>query len=469
MQLLGYPFSGTWRGSGIVDAERGIFDPKVAGPGSHYLTYTTESCANKGLLKVQVESPPTAAISGEDVFLTCEENAVSVSLHGNSEEGNTYRWYYRETEEAPFHRYEELGKSVLATNVGDYQLRVNNEACEAMSEVVSVRYQAVPLVLDSLERICADQAGGVPLTASPEGGSWSGPGVVANKLFTKNIEDGLHAYQYVYVSAMGCRFADTVSFLLERLPVPIISRGNGHLCEEGEVTLQLNGGVQGGLSYQWRHRAQSAADFTDADGEGTLTATARGAYQLYYTDGECAVESNILNISDSTFSFKFTPAVPVIDLCYGQAAELAFTGEYHQRYSWYFAETPEADPEQLSTTASTLMAEKSGSYLATVESGICKAEVPWKQVVIQPKDSLWLPNVFSPNGDGYNETFEIFTNQEHAILTVYNRNGENVFTGNATHGWTGDGALPAVYFWNVSYTSCEGDKKVLRGTVQLLR
>ncbi len=469
VQLLGYPFNGTWSGPGIVDAERGIFDPAVAGPGSHYLAYATESCANKGLLKVHVESPPTAAISGDDVFLTCEENPVSVSLQGNSEEGNTYRWYYRETEEAPFHRYEQLGTSVLATKVGEYQLRVNNEACQAFSEVVSVRYQHVPLVLDSLARICTDEAESIELTATPEGGRWSGPGVVANRLFTKNIDDGLHALRYMYVSDLGCKFADTVSLLLERLPVPIISRGDGHLCEEGEVTLQLNGGVQGGLLYQWRHRAEGAADFTDVEGEGTLTAVARGAYKLYHTDGECAVDSNILNISDSTFKFTFTPAAPVIDLCYGQAAELAFTGASHHRYSWYFAETPEEDPEQLSTTTSKLTADKSGSYYATVESGICKVDMPRKQVFIQPKDSLWVPNVFSPNGDGYNETFEVFTNQEQAVLTVYNRNGENIFTGKATRGWTGDGALPAVYFWNVSYTSCEGDKKVLRGTVQLMR
>lgn len=37
------PAGGTWSGAGIVDAMNGLFDPDLAGPGQHLITYTTSS------------------------------------------------------------------------------------------------------------------------------------------------------------------------------------------------------------------------------------------------------------------------------------------------------------------------------------------------------------------------------------------------------------------------------------------
>ncbi|MEM7374927.1 MAG: gliding motility-associated C-terminal domain-containing protein [Bacteroidota bacterium] len=39
------PIGGSWTGTGIVDAFGGVFDPGIAGPGAHSLTYSLQGCA----------------------------------------------------------------------------------------------------------------------------------------------------------------------------------------------------------------------------------------------------------------------------------------------------------------------------------------------------------------------------------------------------------------------------------------
>lgn len=470
VELLGYPFSGLWSGPGITDAAEGIFDPELAGPGDHYLTYTTESCAYQGRLKIQVASPPAAVIQGENT--ACEEKPVYVALSAQTAPNQSYRWYYRSAPDSSW-QLEGDDSTFLATKRGDYQLFVSNEACESHSELLSIQNEQQVLQLDSLARICASSTEGMPLTASPGGGVWSGPGVTENKLYTNQLPNGEIDLQYKYTSARGCEFTDTLSVLIDRLQAPVIDRSAGHLCEEGEVVLHLKGTAEAGTIYEWMHQPAGSTDFVLAgNGAGNdvnLTTTERGTYQLMaYSDG-CEIGSNTYFISDSTFRYTFSPAAALIDLCYGQSVELAFSDSGNRRYRWYFAEEIEEEAELLTSTAASFMADRQGYYWAEIEAGICYAKTTPLQVVIQPADSVWLPNVFSPNGDGFNEMFEVITNQEQAILTVFGRSGERIFSGPASQGWTGEDAMPAVYFWNVSYTSCEGDKKLLRGTVQLMR
>jgi gliding motility-associated-like protein len=58
----------------------------------------------------------------------------------------------------------------------------------------------------------------------------------------------------------------------------------------------------------------------------------------------------------------------------------------------------------------------------------------WGQVRLRVYDRLWIPDAFSPNGDGVNDRWEIqnLALLPEASVTVYNRWGEIVFRGNGT-------------------------------------
>jgi gliding motility-associated-like protein len=119
----------------------------------------------------------------------------------------------------------------------------------------------------------------------------------------------------------------------------------------------------------------------------------------------------------------------------------------------------------------------------------CAAAAPSKLLVVEPSklDNDCLPNVFSPNGDGYNDYFKFVSGKdpvsmEYVNISVYNNNGLLVYRYNGNtkswQGWDGrfmgDGGecKTGVYYYiingrgwdNISYSG-----KLLTGAVHLFR
>ena len=88
------------------------------------------------------------------------------------------------------------------------------------------------------------------------------------------------------------------------------------------------------------------------------------------------------------------------------------------------------------------------------------------------------PNVFTPNGDHYNETFQPqYSNIFDFHLTVFNRWGAVVFeTEDIERGWDGktkgNECSDGTYFWTASYRMYENNasvNKTDKGSVTLMR
>lgn len=123
------------------------------------------------------------------------------------------------------------------------------------------------------------------------------------------------------------------------------------------------------------------------------------------------------------------------------------------------------------------------SYLVQVlnEEG-CPAEARVLLFVDQ-RPAIYVPNVFSPNGDGNNDIFMIFA-KENSIreikqFLVFSRWGETVFQynnflpNNPAYGWDGRhrGQLlnPAVFVWWAEVEMIDGRIEILKGDVTLVR
>lgn len=117
----------------------------------------------------------------------------------------------------------------------------------------------------------------------------------------------------------------------------------------------------------------------------------------------------------------------------------------------------------------TLVVDKTGYYSAVAISGVCTIDVPSKYVKIYEADTLFVPNVFTPNGDGSNEVFTVFTNQDIISIGIFDRNGNYLFEGNGAFGWDGGNASTGVYYWLIKYTGCRNESKSVNGWVQLVR
>lgn len=86
--------------------------------------------------------------------------------------------------------------------------------------------------------------------------------------------------------------------------------------------------------------------------------------------------------------------------------------------------------------------------------------------------NFFIPNVFTPNGDGVNDTFtisglELFQSNE---LRIYNRNGAAVYHGkNYRNDWDGGGLAEGTYFYHLEIVDGKGKKHNHKGYVMIIR
>ncbi len=115
-----------------------------------------------------------------------------------------------------------------------------------------------------------------------------------------------------------------------------------------------------------------------------------------------------------------------------------------------------------------------GVYSVTVTKGNCTATDSSK--VVWGDCPFYMPNAFTPNGDGVNDKFGLLNANglKDFVMKIYNRYGQVVYTSNNSNGkWDGNfkgKTMPGgVYTWQIIYKNGLDYTKWLKGTVLLLR
>lgn len=116
-----------------------------------------------------------------------------------------------------------------------------------------------------------------------------------------------------------------------------------------------------------------------------------------------------------------------------------------------------------------------GCYLVTLtarnEFG-CE-DTSEKEICIKEDFAIYIPQAFSPNGDGLNEVFNIQgfgIPESEFTLRIYNRWGELIYeTKSVENGWDGKGAQEDVYVYQVSYLDMKGERKKKIGRITLVK
>ncbi|PJB13761.1 MAG: hypothetical protein CO118_12140 [Flavobacteriales bacterium CG_4_9_14_3_um_filter_32_8] len=224
-------------------------------------------------------------------------------------------------------------------------------------------------------------------------------------------------------------------------------------------------------------------------GDGVGTSTQANPSYTYATDGiytvmYVAIDSSTCNISDTiTFSvtliqappFSATVAFEPPKPCETDSftVELKFTGVGADSILWNMGDGtlftsdsifylyPSAGIYSVSLTAYNAMCGDKTLALGDVEF-----------IELSESTSI-IPNVFTPNGDGWNDELEfvgIDQNAEYSIK-IYNRWGRKVYEGtDALAHWDGTGHDAGVYFYVLKYTDlCSDEEKIVNGYVTLLK
>ncbi|MBN4071366.1 PKD domain-containing protein, partial [Crocinitomix catalasitica] len=176
-------------------------------------------------------------------------------------------------------------------------------------------------------------------------------------------------------------------------------------------------------------------------------------------------------------SFDFNPEVITVENTEVQFENHSINAD---SYSWEFSD---GSPINNETNPTHSFPEIPGSYMVTLTAtnsgGEC-VDVYQQLLVIEDVIVFYVPNVFTPDGDSYNETFKpIFTSGYDPYdyhLTLFNRWGEIIFESfNSEVGWDGTYGTKglvadAVYVWQIEYGDTMSDKKYIhRGHVTVLK
>lgn len=159
--------------------------------------------------------------------------------------------------------------------------------------------------------------------------------------------------------------------------------------------------------------------------------------------------------------------------CIEESIRFEFSGEGHpQGYYWDFGDGIEAH------TASPMHAFRdTGTYAITMAAlnGCCSDTIQKEINLIDCNTRLYIPNAFSPNGDGINDVLYAYgSGIQNYKMAIYSRWGEQVFTSNDWEkGWDGylreKPATPGNYVYVAEVLFQSGITRHFKGEISLIR
>jgi gliding motility-associated-like protein len=159
-----------------------------------------------------------------------------------------------------------------------------------------------------------------------------------------------------------------------------------------------------------------------------------------------------------------------IELCYGDSVELG-THDLADYLYWWYDESGNLIDSSGYTTVSPAITT---TYKLVVKDFKFEETVDYVTVYVEDC-ATFVPNIFSPNGDGNNDVLYVLSNYIQSMqFVVYNRWGEKVFeTKNINEGWNGkyngEACSPGVFVWYLEAALINGDVIKRKGNVSLVR
>jgi gliding motility-associated-like protein len=258
--------------------------------------------------------------------------------------------------------------------------------------------------------------------------------------------------------ASYCESRQFISFdftMVPYLPAPFGLPADTTLCTGADLLLE--GPDLPGLTYRW------------STGEETrnILAAAPGNYTLRVSNG-CRADSATVRVAEAMDASELMDLNVRESVCLGDS--LVFVPRLEDGVTYAWADGLPGAEDRVFRAA--------GTY-ELIRTNACSAAITTVNVNFRDCCEIYLPNAFSPNGDGINDVFRAFPDTDKCGLVsnyelrVYDRWGGEVYAGETlTEGWDGgalrDQAGTGHYVYSLSYFN--GLETVRRsGGVVLLR
>ncbi len=348
----------------------------------------------------EIEAPPALAISAAGIeHVHCygsNEGAIRLEMSGGAP---PYAYLWNDGSN---------GQHIFSLAAGYYQATITDaNGCQLVSPSFMVD-QPAPLALSvavSAEVSCyggedgmalARASGGVP----PYAYYWEHG--VADSL-APGLEPG--SYRVSVTDANGCRDS-SLAFIGEPAPLALEYQSFPPNCvgRLGLITLQA---LSGAGTPPFLYSIDGGTTFTSGPMFSNLEA---GLYQLALLDANgCKVEETVQLLSLPPLSIRLPDGIRIN---YGESATLAVEVEQAHggiRANWSPVDGGISCGDCLNPIFSPVYSTT--YHLSVTDENGCRADASI-QVLVDRLRRVYIPNAFSPNGDGKNDTFLIYGGQE---------------------------------------------------------
>lgn len=475
----------------------------VQASGTYSLIVSNSCTSDTAFQQVIVIQPPVANVTGTNSF--CQGDSVQLSASG----GTSYNWSTGETTQ-----------SVYVSSAGAYFV-VANDVCGSDTASISITMLSAPNVsISAPSPLTFCQGGSVTLTGNgfiAGSSTWSTGS--NNSSITVNSGG-----QYVFTATNSCGSdSDTVTVNVLALPDAVLNASSSSFCQGGSLNLSATGGN----SFLWSNGSTQSSITISSGGNYYVIATnscgndtafttitmdslpqvtannavvcqgdsvqlsASGANTYLWSTQEtsqsiyvsnagqyfvigsnsCGNDTAFVAVQLSTINASFTA-----DSLTGTAPlTVNFTNTTVSAVSqvWSFGNSASSTVNSPQHTFN-----DAGEYWVTLlvtNSDACFDTAMILITVTEDESFLSMPNVFTPNGDGFNDVFKATSlGIETFSCVIFDRWGLQTFAFEGVTGtWDGlqsSGELvDGTYFYIVKAKGFDGKEYDLKGPVLLLR
>ena len=468
VQLFATDPGGVWSGTGISNSTLGIFDPALASSGIHEIIYTVPGvCGDADTVLIEVipadnvSITPVADICEDDPSFTFSAQSVVGSWSGTGITNSVTGEF-----------------SPAVSGVGSFMVYYStNGVCPQIDSIEQIVWSNDIPIIGVVGTMCLNDMP-VNLTVNVAGGTWSGAGITDPILGTFDPSlagSGSHIVTYSLNSL--CGGSDVIIIIVNGSQpgnvvlsnivgcAPLVVNFSSNTMGNNQSCLwDLGNGTQlsncNPFDYAYTEQGCYDVSLTTVDSLGCVSVIS-AASQV------CVTES-------PTADFSYLPAEVMVYDAYVQFISESLNAI---NYEWFIDGILYGSDGDFSYDFEN---NGVGGYpvCLVVENTLGCEDTICQEVYVIEDFSIYVPNAFSPDGDGKNEYFFPVLNgpsPENFILHIFDRWGTLIFAANDYHAkwdgsYNGSQAQQDIYVWEISYREVGNDEEnIVRGHVSLIR
>lgn len=486
----GVPGTGIFSGPGVSPG--GIFNPAVAGPGTHTIKYvytsTAAGCEDSLTQTIKVWEAPTADFSNSTP--ACERQSVTFTQNSTSTEGSLAQWRWNFGDGSPV-LVQGTGTPVnhTYTGYGSYNVTLNvvtSNGCVSTQKLIPIDVKPLARPNFTFPAIGCLPNADVTFTNTstiPDGTQasftylWNFGDPGSGGTNTSTGMNPSHSYNAVgpynvnlqVTSGAGC-IHDTTIVLNSIHPQPLasISSDKIDVCIGGSISFTSINNPLDGTTTSW--------NWDLADGSGRTTPSFTHTYAVvgiynvtHYITNSFNCKSNTATLTVSVNPYPPVNAGPDKFMLEGGQVMLtpAVNVGYPVTYLWSNAQY--LDNATIATPIARPPDDMYFTLLVTSDKGCSASDEVFVKVLKKPD----IPNIFSPNGDGVHDMWVIkyLDSYPGCTVEIVNRYGQLVYrsVGYATP-WDGkvngkDAPIGTYYY----VVDPKNGRKPITGYVDIIR